>query len=71
MVCKIQQSVAGFPPELYSSKVRNIALCDYLTRRFGAVVKRAGADVRTQSGGWGGAKGGEMSVDQPGQHVRS
>lgn len=47
-----------------------MALCDYLTRTFGSVVERAGADVRTQSGGWSGEKGGEMSVDRPGQHVR-
>ncbi|GMH39200.1 hypothetical protein BSKO_07098 [Bryopsis sp. KO-2023] len=66
---QIPQNMAGFPPELYSTKIRNIALCDYMTRRFGSVVRSAGADVRTQSGGWGGAKGGEMSVDQPGQHV--
>lgn len=26
-----------------------------------------GGDVRRQSGGWGGEKGGEMTVDQPGQ----
>jgi Predicted ATPase of the ABC class len=25
--------------------------------------------VRQQSGGWGGEKGGEMTVDLPGQHV--
>ena len=29
----------------------------------------ASADVRTESGGWHGNKGGEMTVDVPGQHV--
>jgi len=28
-----------------------------------------GADIRTESGGWGGEKGGEMNVDSGGQHV--
>lgn len=27
------------------------------------------ADVRTEGGGWHGNKGGEMTVDAPGQHV--
>jgi hypothetical protein len=26
-------------------------------------------DVRTASGGWGGAKGGELQIDKPSQHV--
>lgn len=30
---------------------------------------RTGGDVRQQAGGWGGEKGGEMTVDTPGQHV--
>lgn len=68
---KIQQNVAGFSPELYNTRTRKMALCDYLTRTFGSVVRRAGADVRTQGGGWSGEKGGEMSVDQPGQYVRT
>eukprot|EP00884_Botryococcus_braunii_P022518 jgi/Botrbrau1/8950/Bobra.0148s0063.1 len=33
---------------------------------FGQVVSAAGADIRTESGGWSGKKGGEMSVDRPG-----
>lgn len=28
-----------------------------------------GGDVRAAEGGWGGEKGGEMTVDRPGQHV--
>ncbi|CAM9329548.1 unnamed protein product [Choristocarpus tenellus] len=28
-----------------------------------------GVDQRTESGGWSGAKGGEITIDQPGQHV--
>lgn len=47
-----------------------MALCDYLTRHFSDVVSNAGAHVRKQSGGgWGAAKGGEMTIDVPGQKV--
>ncbi|GAQ88498.1 hypothetical protein KFL_004340050 [Klebsormidium nitens] len=70
--CRVQvkQALARFPPELFSTRIRNIALCDYLTRNFSAVVSDAGADIRKQSGGgWGAAKGGEMAIDVPGQKV--
>ncbi|CAN0599522.1 unnamed protein product, partial [Laminaria digitata] len=50
-------------------QVRKVALCDFLTRRFLAAAQQAGADQRTQGGGWSGAKGGEITIDQPGQHV--
>lgn len=62
-------AIAGYPSDLYSTRVRRMALCDYLTRTFARVVAAAGADVRAQSGGWQGEKGGEMTVDAPGQHV--
>ena len=32
-----------------------------------ASCSRAGGDIRRQSGGWQGEKGGEMSVDRPGE----
>ncbi|CAL5221417.1 g3603 [Coccomyxa viridis] len=66
---KILAEVAAFPSELYRDRTRAIALCDILTRSFGAAVSSAGADVRTEGGGWKGNKGGEMTVDAPGQHV--
>ena len=50
-------------------KVRKVALCDFLTRRFFEAARQAGADQRTQSRGWGGAKGGEITIDEPGQHM--
>ena len=37
--------------EAYSSKVRRIALCDYLTRAFAHHVASSGADQRTEGGG--------------------
>ena len=127
---QVPAEVAAFPAELFRDRTRAIALCDFLTRAFGAAVSSAGAgvlpssvllftthsilfhaccptvfryadygtsvcgvltalntghalhgdptsipkrdgpaDVRTQSGGWKGNKGGEMIVDVPGQHV--
>lgn len=40
-----------------------------MTRRFLEAAKQVGADKRTQSGGWSGAKGGEITIDEPGQHI--
>lgn len=61
--------VANFPAALLSSPIRRTALCDYLTRSFGAAVRSSGGDVRADGGGWHGEKGGDMAVDAPGQHV--
>ncbi|RLN61839.1 hypothetical protein BBJ29_003865 [Phytophthora kernoviae] len=60
---------AAFPDEMHASKTRNIALCDYLTRQFAASARRAGADAKTASNSWQGTKGGDISIDTPGQHV--
>lgn len=35
-------AVARFPPELLTTKVRRIAVCDFLTRSFGAAVSASG-----------------------------
>lgn len=40
---QVPARVAGYPAELYSSRIRQIALCDFLTRSFGAAVSSAGA----------------------------
>jgi predicted ABC-class ATPase len=65
----IPASTAAVPPSLTTTKTRRIAVCDYLTRTFGQAVSSSGGDVRAQSGGWSGEKGGDMMVDSPGQHV--
>lgn len=63
-------AAAGFPRDMHAAaKVRNVALCDYLTRRFAASAKSAGADAKTVSNSYHGAKGGDISIDAPGQHV--
>lgn len=66
---QVSPQAARFPRDLWDAPIRRTALCDFLTRSFGKAVSRAGADVRTEGGGWHGQKGGEMTVDTPGQHV--
>uniref|UniRef100_K3WBG0 Uncharacterized protein n=1 Tax=Globisporangium ultimum (strain ATCC 200006 / CBS 805.95 / DAOM BR144) TaxID=431595 RepID=K3WBG0_GLOUD len=66
---QVEPSAAGFPTEMYQKKIRNIALCDYLTRKFAASARSAGADAKTVSNSYHGAKGGDISIDAPGQHV--
>ena len=49
--------------------LRRIALADYLSRAFHRVVSTGGHDQRQGGGGWSSAKGGELGIDVPGQHV--
>ncbi|KAI9905520.1 hypothetical protein PsorP6_013879 [Peronosclerospora sorghi] len=65
----VSSTSAAFPPEMYATKTRNVALCDYLTRRFATSARNWGADAKTVSTSWHGVKGGEISIDTPGQHV--
>lgn len=59
---QVSQSVAGFPTELYHSRSRSIALCDYLTRQFAAAC-------REMSHKRGTGKSGAMGVCSLGQAV--
>jgi len=59
----------NLPEWALNNKIRRLALCDYLSRAFASVAKDMGVDQRAQSARWGGAKGGEISIDAPGQHV--
>jgi predicted ABC-class ATPase len=69
VVVRIPLAVCAFPAELYSSRIRTTALCDFLQRSFVASARRDKADVKEGGGGWGGAKGGQIRMDEPGQHV--
>ena len=40
---QVPARVAGFPADSRSSRTRQIALCDFLTRSFGRAVSSAGA----------------------------
>lgn len=44
---QVDPIAAGFPAEMYQKKIRNIAVCDYLTRKFAASARSAGADAKT------------------------
>lgn len=44
---QVETAAAGFTPEMYATPIRNVALCDYLTRTFAASAKSAGADAKT------------------------
>lgn len=45
---QLTPAAAGFPSDAHApSKVRNVALCDFLTRCFAASARRAGADATT------------------------
>lgn len=65
----VDPASAAFEPDMYTSKIRNVALCDYLTRSFAAAARLTGADAKAKSSSWHGAKGGDISIDTPGQHV--
>ena len=66
---KVAREAAGFPPDSYAPRTREVAFRDYHARRFASRARQAGADRRTEEGGWQGPKGGELLIDAPGQHV--
>lgn len=67
---KVPWDVVRYPEELWKmSKVRRVALCDYLVRSFQCAVRSSKGDVRAQAGGWRGEKGGEMNIQDVGQYV--
>ena len=66
---RIPLSVAGLPSSAFTSKARRTAAADFLARLFARTVARSGASRRTGSGGWSGAKGGDLTIETPGQHV--
>jgi len=69
IVVRVPLGVTAFPPELHSNSIRTIALCDFLQRSFVSTIRSMHADVKEGGSGWGGAKGGNIKMDEPGQHV--
>ena len=66
----VPPSSAQFPPNLYSNKVRAMALGDYLHRALYAHCKEMGADATLRGkGGWSGPKGGDVQILESCQHV--
>ena len=60
---RIPISTAGFPEDTYHNEFRNIALCDFLARRFYHSIKK----YNTQKQGSG--KSGAIEIDRRGQEV--
>ncbi len=67
----VPSTSAQFPPQLYQTKERAIALADYINRAFYATCQSVGADQSAGGGGggWNGPKGGDINIKQPSQHV--
>ena len=63
---------ARFHCEFFSSPIRRVAAADFLTRQFWNRCHDAGGDRGNPAGGrggYGGEKGGAITIDRPGQHV--
>lgn len=59
---RVPQAIAGFPPELFASRSRGIALRDYLTREFDRVAREVSSSRGT-------GKSGLIAIARPGQEV--
>lgn len=60
---RVPQKLAGFDRDLYSNRSREVALRDYLTRRFGEACHR------TCRGRRGTGSSGVIAIDRPGQEM--
>ena len=60
---QVPRNLAGFPDDTYSTKSREIALRDYLTRRFYDACRKY------SSGNRGTGKSGMISIDRPSQEI--
>lgn len=58
---------ALIPQHLYSTRIRNVSVCDFLTRSFWSAVTKN--QHRARSGAWHGEKGGDVIVEKPGQFI--
>jgi len=67
VLVQVQSGVARFPEDLYKTSIRRVALCDYLTRILGKIVRNPGRNSKDH--GWSGEKGGDINVMQVGQYV--
>lgn len=70
----VPAAIVAIPSTLWSSRIRREACCDFLSRSFAKAVTMAGPNEKRitqghQGGGWHGEKGGDISVEMPGQHV--
>ena len=66
---RVRVKAPGMPSDLFSSRIRRTALCDYLLRVLKNTVCMSRGDVKAQGHGWKGEKGGDMGIQAPGQFV--
>lgn len=60
---------AALPEISYATSSARVATADWVTRRFFEAARQSGDDTRTETGGWGGKKGGEIRIAVPSQFV--
>jgi len=65
----IPREIAGFPEQTYSSKAREVALRDFITRKFWASCHGLHLDKAAPNKGWGSSKGANLNIDKPKQHI--
>eukprot|EP00871_Galdieria_phlegrea_P006071 jgi/Galph1/951/GphlegSOOS_G5680.1 len=65
----IPRKVAGFPEQTYSSKSREVALRDFVTRKFWKACHELELDRGAPNKGWSGSKGANVNIDKPKQHI--
>jgi len=63
MRVRVAQDIAGFPDDTYLSRSREIALRDFITRRFLEAINKISKGHR------GSGKNGLISIDNPGQEI--
>jgi len=63
MRVRVNQQTAGFPSDTYLNRSREIALRDFITRKFHSAIKEV------SKGGKGSGKSGLISIDNPGQEI--
>merc|ERR1719499_3065947 len=72
---RMPASSAKFPDEFVTkSRIRNVALADFITRVMADKLRGGSGTDWTQTvsgGGWGGSKGGDITIETPGQYVLS
>ena len=66
---RVRVKAPGIPADLFETRIRRTALCDYLLRVLKNTVCMSKGDVKKQGHGWKGEKGGDMGIQEPGQFV--
>ncbi|RPD54458.1 hypothetical protein L226DRAFT_515835 [Lentinus tigrinus ALCF2SS1-7] len=70
LALRVPHSVASFPAALFSNRTRTVAFCDYVTRHVCSIIEQLGGPVRSsRNTSWSSPKGGQITVDRPGQQV--